>query len=335
MRVLIVRTGAMGDVLHALPAVAALRAMQPEAQIDWVVDPRWQALLADSAGRGLIVNRVHLADTRLWTRSPYSPATLRSILALRRDLRAPRYELAVDLQGTLRSAILGRFTRAPLRTGFATPRELLATSFYTQQIARRGTHIVEQNAALLSAATGVALQPAAFSIPTEGWADNWAGELVGGRRVCLLAPSAGWPAKQWPVQHFGELAKALRERGCHVLVNSTRVGDVLGKAVADASDGAAEVTVCNVAGLIALIRRSALVIGGDSGPVHLAAALGVPVVALFGPTDPARNGPWGSGPIRILRDPASRTRYKRSSEPDGGLTRITPAEVLAALDGLL
>jgi heptosyltransferase-1 len=335
MKVLIVRIGALGDVLHALPAVAALHREHPEWQIDWVVDPRWAPLLTNGEGHGPIVHRVHLAETKLWSRSPLSHTTLRSILTLRRQLRAERYDLAVDMQGTLRSAVIGRFAAAPKFFGYADPREPLAAHLYRTRLTRSGTHVVDQGAALLSEATGASLTPTLPELPNEPWADAWASDFAGTDRLCVLAPNAGWPAKRWPAQRLGELAQRLHALGFTVAINASRGDDHLAAEVLAASNHAAKLAVCNVTGMIALLRRAALVIGGDSGPVHLAAALGTPVVALFGPTDPARNGPWGTGPIAILRDPASLTSYKRSAGPDPGLANISVQAVLETLRQLL
>jgi len=330
-RVLIVRVGAMGDVLHALPAVAALRKAEPERVVDWVVDPRWASLLVDDEGHGIVVNRVHLAETKLWSKAPLSLATLRSIGRLRRALREERYELVVDMQGTLRSAVLGRWAKGGEFVGYRDPREAAAAKLYGRTVARRGAHVVEQNAALLGAACGVALEPAAVELPHEEWADQWAAELVGERRVCVLAASAGWGAKQWPVERYGEMAKELRAMGFTPMVNAPRKEDEVAAAVIEASGGAAEMVVCNVAGLTALLRRAALLVGGDSGPTHLAAALGVPLVALYGPTDPVRNGPWGAGPMHVLRDAGSVTSHKKVSEVEAGLARIAVEQVVDAV----
>ena len=328
---LIVRVGAMGDVLHALPAVAALRKQRPDAEIGWVIDPRWAPLLVDEHGLGPVVSRAHLAETKLWSRAPISRETMRSVAGLRRELRSARYRTAVDMQGTLRSAVIGRFARAQSFAGFEDPREAVAKAFYSQLFGRRGVHVVEQGAALLGDTVGLALQPVEAALARAEWAENWAAEVVGADRVCVLAASAGWGAKQWPVERFAGLAQALRERGFRVLANAPRKDDVLAGRLSELSRGEAEVLVCNVAGLIALQRRAAVVVGGDSGPVHLAAALGVPVVGLYGPTDPARNGPWGPGPKRVLRHASSMTSHKRVDEADPGLAAIGVDEVLAAV----
>ncbi|HTV08630.1 MAG TPA: glycosyltransferase family 9 protein [Candidatus Aquilonibacter sp.] len=331
MRVLIVRVGALGDVLHALPAVAALRIARADWKIDWVVDPRWAALLVDGEGHGEIVDHAQLAETKMWSASPLSWKTLRSVAALRRELRREHYDVVVDVQGTMRSAVIGRFARAREFTGYEDPREAAAARLYRTTQPRIGTHIVEQNTALVSGACGVALEPAPVGLPHTGWADEWAAELVGDRKVCVLAASAGWGAKQWPAERYGALAKELRAMGFVPLVNAPKKDDAVAASVVASSGGAAEMVVCNVAGMIALMRRASLLVGGDSGPTHLAAALGIPLVALYGPTDPARNGPWGSGPMRVLRGAGSVTSHKRVAEIDAGLARMGVDEVIGAV----
>jgi heptosyltransferase-1 len=334
MKVLIVRVGAMGDVLHALPAVAALRRERPEWQIDWAVSDRWAAVLVNSHGHGPVVDHVHLADTRLWSKAPVSMTMLRSVRALRAAVRKQRYDLVVDMQGTLRSAVIGRFAGAKVFAGFADPRESMAAWMYSQKLTRHGMHVVDQGAALLGDACGIALEPIPFAMPNEQWADNWAEqEEVVARPMCALGVSAGWGAKQWPVERFGRLAKELRAMGYDVVVNAPQKDDGMAHEAVAASEGAARMVACNVAGLLALMRRTDLFVGGDSGPTHMAAALAVPTVALFGPTDPARNGPWGPGPKVVLRDPAAVTSYKRTTQT--GLGGVSVEMVLEAVRSLL
>ena len=335
MKVLIVRVGAMGDVLHALPAVTALRRARPDWEIDWVVDERWAPLLVDDAGRGPVVGRAHLAETKLWSRSPVSVATLRSVGGLRNELREARYDLVVDMQGTLRSAVLGGFAKAARFVGYADPRESLAARLYKTRVPRQGVHVVAQSAALLGEAAGVELTPAFVELPREQWAENWAAEEVVARPMCVLAAGGGWGAKQWPVERFGELAKVLRARGFDVVVNAARKDETVPLKVVEASEGAARTVVCNVSGLVALMRRTDLLVGGDTGPMHLAAMMGVPVVGLYGPTNPARNGPWGPGVCRVLRHESSVTSHKKVEAIDRGLGRVEVAEVVEAVKDLV
>jgi heptosyltransferase-1 len=383
MRILIVRVGAMGDVLHALPAVAALRRERPEWEIDWVVDPRWASLLVDDAGRGAVVDRVHLAETKLWSKAPLSLKTLRSVWGLRSALRARRYDLVVDLQGTLRSGVIGWFAGAKVFAGYSDPRESMAAWFYSRRVVRLAvpqglkplsllvgdgraeapplqsngvavassslqsisvamassaipnSHVVEQGAALLAVACGVALELAAVALPRVGWAEVWAErEAALTRPLCVLGAGGGWAAKHWPVERYGALAVALRGLGFDVVVNAARADDAVALGVVTASQGAARIVVCHVAGLVALLRRTDLFVGGDTGPTHLAAGLAVPLVALFGPTDPLRNGPWGPGAKVVLRDAASRTSYRHVDTVDAGLGRMSVEAVLEAVRSL-
>ena len=338
MNVLIVRVGAMGDVLHALPAVTALHRARPDAHIDWAIEDRWQPLLSGDAVHPALHRAVPVA-IRQWKRRPLSVATLRSLRELRR-LRG-HYDLVVDLQGTMRSAAIGWLAGGRARlAGYADPREAPAARLYGRRLDRRGAHVVEQTAALLAQATGTALDVGSIATPAsslpielpfrqadELWADR---DAVLARPSAVLAPSAGWPAKQWPTQRFGELAQALHDRGFTVLVNAASSADPQARAVVDASRGAARLIACDVSRLIALLRRTDLLVGGDSGPMHLAAALAVPLVALFGPTDPQRNGPWGPGRSRVLRHASSITSYSHASTADAGLAQIGVDEVLAA-----
>jgi len=333
MKVLIVRIGAMGDVLHALPAVTALHRARPAWEIDWVVDPRWAPLLVGANGRGPVVRHAHLAETKVWSSAPVSRGTLRSIGRLRREVREPRYDFVVDMQGTLRSAVVGTFAKVRQFAGYSDPREMMAARLYKQQLKRRGTHVVEQGAALLGEACGLELQPAWVDLPHDPVAEKWAEEdAVLARPLCVLGADAGWGAKQWAAERFGALARELRTKGFDVVVNAARTDDTVAGAVVSASDGAARVLACDVAGLVALLRRTDLFVGGDSGPTHLAAALGVPLVGLYGPTDPARNGPWGPGVSKVLRDAASVTSHRRINAVDPGLARISVGQVLEAVE---
>jgi heptosyltransferase-1 len=153
--------------------------------------------------------------------------------------------------------------------------------------------------------------------------------------MCVLAASGGWGAKQWPAAKYGELAIALKAMGFDVVVNASKKDDLVSEEVVAASGGACRQVVCNVTGLIALMRRADLVVGGDTGPVHLAAALAAPVVALFGPTSPERNGPWGPGISRVLRDHASVTSYRKSDAVDPGLAHLSVESVMSAVQELL
>ena len=341
-RILIVRVGAMGDVLHGMPVVAALRAALPDAFLAWTVEPRWAPLLQSSPDAVPrtpampLVDRVHLAATKAWSKAPLSVATARSVLALRRELRQESYDMAIDLQGSIRSAVIARMSAAPQVTGSATPREVQARLLYTHRVPTHAWHVVQQAVEIASAAIAQALQPQAIDLPHDAAAEQWCDNAIGGdsRRIVFLAPAAGWGAKQWPVAKFAAIAIACGRAGLRVLVNKAGPNDHVADALLQAADGAAEPVDCTVSQLIALTRRVSLVVAGDTGPLHLAAALRKPTVALFGPTDPARNGPFGA-PSRVLRNAASITDHRRRADTEAGLANISVAEVLAAAGDLL
>jgi heptosyltransferase-1 len=345
LRVLVVRTGAMGDVLHGMPAIAALRRAMPDAEIAWAIEPRWMPLLrADADARprtpGMpLVDTVHAVPTREWSRSPASAATVRSILSLRRALHAGRYDVAIDLQGSIRSAVIARMSGARRVVGSATPRETPARMLYRETVSVRAEHVVQQAAEIVSAAVGQPIVPGDFPLPVAPLAEQWCDAFLSAQRgdgpVVFLAPTAGWGAKQWPADRFASLARALAERGCRVLVNAAPTGeDAVASHIVDATQGLAVRAACDLPQMISLLRRVNLALGGDTGPVHAAAALHRAVVAMFGPTDPRRTGPFGPR-VEVLRHASSVTNHARIDATEAGLAGIPVEEVLAASLALL
>jgi heptosyltransferase I len=337
---------AMGDVIHALPAVAALSAALPQSQFGWLVEERWAELLCArdepkfgprSEARPLVDN-LHVANTKRWRNSLFAPETRKEFATLISELRAARYDAVIDFQGLLRSALFGNLSGADIRYGFTHPREAAARWFYTAKVDRTGTHVIEQNLALAQALMSRRLSAARAEFPhdvkAEGNVDN---ELAkrGLNAFAILNPGAGWGAKRWPAQRFGELAMRLKqERGLDSVVNFGPGEEDLAQLVEVSSDGAATGICLSLSELIALTRKARLFVGGDTGPMHLAAALNIPTVALFGPTDPARNGPFSANSMG-LRDPGSVTSHSRRDEPDPGLMRIAVDQVAEAVRTLL
>ena len=352
-----VRLGAMGDILHALPAVTALRQTHPEWVIDWVVEPRWRALLAteSSTGRGPeqpLVDQLHLASSKAWRKAPLSLKTLHEIRVLRSALRAGDYDAVLDLQGAIRSAVVGRMAGCHRLIGEQEPREGPALWLFTERVATRGAHVIEQDVELAAAVAGDDLGPVQPWLPADLAAEAWAEELLpddaaqpgpprtgprpwgGNQPAVLINPGAGWGAKRWPAERYAVVAKGLIDRGMRVLVNAGPGEELLANAVVEGTAGAATSLTCSLAQLIALTRRIALCIAGDTGPLHLACALGRPVVGIYGPTDPSRNGPFGTR-FKVLRSPESRRDHTRRADPEAGLLTIQPEDVLRAADELL
>jgi heptosyltransferase-1 len=344
-RILIVRLGSMGDIIHTLPAVTALRQAFPDATVGWVIEERWAELLCTlptprsgpRSPQRPLVDKIHAVDTQIWRHRLLHVQTWERIASARSDLRAPKYEVAIDFQGAIRSALIARSSGAPLICGFAQPRENIASMFYAHKVIARGTHIVEQNLSVAEAVVGRPMNVPNVQFPCDpagerGSASNPNADLA--RNFVLLNPGAGWGAKQWPPERYGEVAKKLAEEGFSSFTNFGPGEEELAKTVELASNGAARPFPGSLTQLIALTRRARLFIGGDTGPMHLAAALRVPVVAIFGPTHPARNGPYGTRSI-VLRDPASVTSHKRRVRPDEGLLKITSQQVVQAARQLL
>jgi heptosyltransferase-1 len=344
-RLLVVRLGAMGDVLHALPAVTALRQAHPSWVIDWVIEPAWCALLTancEAANPGLgpaqpVVNRIHMASTKAWRRDPLSGKTRAEIKALRRILGDCGYDTVLDFQGAVRSAAVARMTGCRRRIGESHPREGAARWLFTERVATHGAHVIEQDMELAAAVAGDELSPVQPWLPVDREAEAWCDQVLPRQpsaSAVLLNPGAGWGAKRWPIERYAAVAACLAKKGMRVLLNAGPGEEPLAEAIREQSGDVALACHCSVAQLIALTRRVSLVIAGDTGPLHLACALGRPVVGIYGPTDPARNGPFGTR-ARVLRSPASRRDHSRRAEPEAGLLTITPEAVLQAADELM
>ncbi|WP_433966188.1 glycosyltransferase family 9 protein [Tunturiibacter gelidiferens] len=213
--VLIVRIGAMGDVLHAMPAVAALREKHPEWLIGWAIEPAWSGLLQASTDFNRIphktgrteskplIDRWHPVPAKAWSNRPFALSTLSEINTTRRELRRARYDVCVDMQGSMKSALVGRMAATPVFSGPAKPRETPASWLYRHRIATTSTHVVEQACELLGAAVGEILKPAAVTLPVDPKAELWCNRLLAQTslirdRFAFLAPTAGWGPSNGP-----------------------------------------------------------------------------------------------------------------------------------------
>lgn len=344
-RLLIVRLSAMGDVIHTLPAAQALRDAFPEAMIGWLIEDRWAEFLcapgtprrgARSAQRPL-ADWVHTVDLKGWRKSLFTIQTAERIARVWNDVRSAHYDVAVDLQGAIRSAVLACWSGAPVVYGAAQPREAPGSLWYTQRVITRGTHVVEQNLSIVESIIGKSLTAPHIQLPRDRAAEARIEQrlhALGAGDFAIVNPGAGWGAKCWPAERYGQVARMLAGCGLQPVVNYGPGEEQLASEVERASGGTAQPFPCTISELIALTRRAKLFIGGDTGPLHLAAALRVPVVAIFGPTDPARNGPYGTKSI-VLRNPASPTTHVRVPQPDEAMLGIGVDAVLEAAHRLL
>jgi lipopolysaccharide heptosyltransferase I len=317
-RFLIVRLGALGDIVHAIPVAAALRRAYPGSRIDWLV----------SAQHREILDLVPVIDRRLVIHD--RPRNGRnsdgdgvSLLGAIRELRRARYDVAIDLQGLIKSALLARSSGAPRVVGFASSyaREALARALYTDVhdpgrgglYDRRETrHVVEINLGVLAALGINATVP---EFPIEAVVSEAARQIQDrtSGRYALVNPGAAWPNKRWPPARLAAIAMRLRQRhGVTPVVMWGPGEEALAQAVVGASGGAALLSPpTTIADLVALTRGAALMVSGDTGPAHIAAAVGTPIVGIYGPTRPVRNGPISPRDITISRDAVCRCHHRR------------------------
>ena len=306
-RFLIVRLGSLGDVIHAIPAVAALKRRYPGGTIDWVVDPRY----ADLVRLVTVVGSVY----------PFDPRGALSALTAWRRLRAEavrgnEYDAVVDLQGLVKSAVLARSVGARRTIGFSRRhlREPMARFFYSETVdPGDAAHVIQQGIGLMRA-VGVDDPSIAFpiAVPRSDAADAVAAR-VGSSGYVLINPGAAWPNKRWPPARFGALAAAIRERrGLRSVVLWGPGEEAAASSVVAASGGAAEqAPATSITDILAIATGASLMVSGDTGPLHIAGAVGTPIVALFGPTRAERNGPWSPADISISRIDQCVCHYER------------------------
>jgi heptosyltransferase-1 len=333
MKILLVRLGALGDIVHAVPAFAALQRAYPDAAIDWIVEERHRE----------IVELVRGLRRRIYIDTQRGRLALAGVI---RQLRRERYDMAIDLQGLLKSAVFARLSGAARVVGFdrAALREPAAALFYRERyVTDDRQHVLRKNLALVAAVTRRhgALEssgppsggPAPIEFPLDVPPSPSAAEPY-----ALLNPGAAWPNKRWPPDRFGVVARWLREH--HGLRSQVLWGPgerPLAEAVSAESSGAAvPAPPTRIADVLALARGARLVISGDTGPLHLAAAAGAPVIGLYGPTTPARNGPWMPDDLTVSRFEGCGCHYQRRCRRTSRcIDDISVADVRQAVDDRL
>jgi heptosyltransferase-1 len=317
-KILMIRMGAMGDIVHTLPAAATLRRAFPDAEIDWLVEEHWAALLAGNPH----VSSVMTLRRRNWA------ALLRAV----GDLRRRQYDCVIDFQGLMKSAAIAGLCGAAQVIGFETQalRERPAAMAYRRQVAvPMDAHVVEKNLALAHALgnSGPPMEDVMeFPLPSKsGATPPFPGDYL------AVSPSAGWAAKRWPAEKFAELIKRVdREMGWPSVVNcGPGEEELAAQIVAHTQPDRARIVHGDLSTLIGLAQRARAFVAGDTGPLHIAAALGTPVVAVFGPTNPRRNGPY-SQRSRVVRAAGVETTYSRSAGGED-IARVTVEEVFRAL----
>lgn len=335
MRILIVRLSALGDIVHALPVLAALRRAMPAASIDWLVEEAYAPILALAEG----LQRRIVVRARATHASATSPtfAGGGGYLQAAMFLRRQNYDAALDLQGLIKSAAWARLSGAKRVIGFSRDhlREPRAGLLYSEPVVPDGRpHVIHKNLSILSA-LGIREGAVELRLLASASAQmRTAIEAAGGpQSYIVLNPGAAWPNKRWPVERFGSLSARLREAtGLRSIVTWGPAEQELCTAlVAASSEAAIAAPPTSVEDLAVLTREAALVVAGDTGPLHIAAAQGAPLVGLYGPTWPERNGPWNPHDEVISRAETCGCHHKRQCLRGAPcIDDITTDEVFAA-----
>jgi lipopolysaccharide heptosyltransferase I len=327
-RYLVVRLTALGDILHTLPAVAALRAAHQNARIDWVVDRKWAPVLESSPAINEII--------------PFDRGSLLGAVTCARRLRENKYTCAIDFQGLYKSSVLAMLSAAPRRIGFERgwARESGASLLYTERITPVGRHVAELNYSLAEKAG--ASRPTKpqypLRVPSGGAASVRARLAESGiTEYIVVGPGGSWRAKCWPSERYGHFCREF-EKKYHIpaiLLCAPGEESIAEEARSAAHPAAPIVMVTTLEELMGLLAHALCVIAADSGPLHLAAALGAPVVGLYGPTDPARNGPFVPGAVIVSEARPEEISYKRRATYSPAMLRISVEQVLDAVDTCL
>ena len=325
-RFLVVRLGSLGDIVHAFPAVSGLRNPFANAEIVWLTHPKWEFLVKTAA----LATEVWTVETRDWS----------NLRAMLRQIRKHRFEAAIDYQGLWKSAAIPFLARVPRRVGFSgeTVREAGVPMLYTDRVkVTASAHVADQNGALSARAGAlIPVGDVALQVPADDQQVVRARLLQEGiDDYLVLSPGGGWRSKCWPAERYGSLAKRiLDELGLRSVINVGPGEETLASSVMRGAGDAQPLPFTGSLGqLMALLKNARSVVAGDTGPLHLADALGTQVVAIFGPTDPVRNGPYRRTGT-VLRREGATTTYKRGADTDESLLHISVDEVLNALRGL-
>jgi lipopolysaccharide heptosyltransferase I len=297
MRILIVKLGSIGDIVHTLPALDAIRKGLPQAEISWVVEHSASEILRDNP----LLDHLIEVDTKALRRGLMSGETLRAPRQQLRRLRASAFDLAIDFQGLLKSASIARLSGARRVFGYSREglREPASAFFLSKRVhVPKQTHVIFKSLRLVQGTLDISVptDPADLSFPIgipDHARDEASSEIERTKSpYAILNPGGGWPTKLWSPERFGQLADALWSHfGLHSLITHGPAEVELAKSVVKASlSGKARAVDVSLKGFYLLARHARVYVGGDTGPTHLAVAAGSPIVGLFGPTEWWRNG---------------------------------------------
>jgi lipopolysaccharide heptosyltransferase I len=286
-RILIIKPSAIGDVVHALPVLPRLKKLWPNAKLSWLITPACASLVQ----RHPLVDEVIVFQRKKWARHWYNPSILWDVALFIHELRRKKFDLVIDLQGLLRSGLMTLLTGAPRRVGFSNAREF-APAFYNERIDCAWQEHAVTRYLKIASALGCPDGPAEFVFGVDDDDRKYIETLIPpGTDYAVLLPGTNWNTKRWPVERYAALVGSLKERfGLEAAVAGASTDKKLATEIRGKFDLTGKTSLRQI---VALLERAKLVIGNDTGPLHVAAAMGVPLVALYGPTNPSRTGPFG------------------------------------------
>lgn len=325
LKILIVKPSSLGDVVHSLPFLDALSRRFPDAKIDWVIARGLEDILEGHP----MIHRLWVIDKDTWKSIRNARDTIREVTLLFRQLKSQAYDVVVDLQGLLRSGLITRATGSPVRIGFREAREG-STMFYTHRVAGgKAIHAVDRYLKIAEH-LGCSLSDVCFPFPPIENASSRClhrSSFTADDTFAVLVPGARWITKRWPPEKFARVASLLPIR---TVVIGSRSDQKIADRIVSLSRGKATsfAGMTNLKELIGILKRARFVLSNDSGPMHIAAALGVPVVALFGPTDPQRTGPYGQGHVIVRAETSCAPCFRRTCADMACMGKIMPEDVL-------
>jgi len=335
-KILIVKLSSLGDIVHTLPVLPLLKGRFPEMEISWLVEKRHQPLLLHHP----FIDRLLTVDTLRWRKEPLSLSTYRELFSSVRELRRGRFDLAIDFQGLIKSGLLTFLSGAPLRLGFGKDdlREPWSSIFLNRSrpSAPQEIHVVDKNLGLLKP-LGIDSRRVEFPLIFSEEAERYVTEGLSTLKLTefiIINPGGGWRSKRWSAEKYASLADMIiNKMGYHILLTWGPGERALAMEIASRMRNSPAISFStDIPQLIALIKRAKLLICGDSAPLHLAVACGTPVVGIYGPSDPDRNGPYNPADIVIRRKVPCAPCYKRDCDAEPCLGAIAPQKVFESVN---
>jgi lipopolysaccharide heptosyltransferase I len=331
-RFLVIRLSSIGDIVHALPAVSALAESFPDAEVDWLVETQHAHLLL---GNPSLAKAIDL-NTLGWRKSLWSPSTWAQVREGWRALRFSEYDAVLDFQGLWKSAVLAWVARSERRIGFdrSELREGTAGVLYTHRVDTGDRkHVIEKNLALVEFLGG-RTAGWKFDLPSRREDEEFVRAELARQRIqtfMILNPGGGWRSKCWSPANYAKVLTELAGMfSGHVLLTGAPGEEpLIEEILKESKNERAAYFPSSVLQFICLARKARLFVGGDTGPLHLAAAASTPIVGIYGPTNPARNGPFARADIVLWN--RSRTDHSRRGTNPGYLQGVEPASVLEAI----